>query len=178
MRILRSERIAAACLASLFAGVHGLAQRPTLTTFKSVRPIDPPRNPLPSEADSSTVTRFSFVAYGDTRSLVDGRARQANHGRVVDRMLAKIRALASTPFPIRFVLQTGDAVTSGADSAQWSSFTPLIEKLTRGAGVPYFFTLGNHDAPSGDSGRALGLQNTLTAMSKLVPPEGSPRRLN
>ena len=34
MRILRSERIGAVCLASLFAGVHGLAQRPTPTTFK------------------------------------------------------------------------------------------------------------------------------------------------
>jgi len=32
--------------------------------------------------------------------------------------------------------------------------------------------------PPGDPGRALGLQNTLTAMSRLIPPEGSPRRLS
>jgi hypothetical protein len=32
--------------------------------------------------------------------------------------------------------------------------------------------------PAGDPGRALGLHNTLTAMSKLLPPEGSPRRLS
>ena len=32
--------------------------------------------------------------------------------------------------------------------------------------------------PPGDPQRALGLHNTLTAMSKLIPPEGSPRRLS
>ena len=32
--------------------------------------------------------------------------------------------------------------------------------------------------PAGDPQRALGLHNTLTAMSKLIPPEGSPRRLS
>ena len=177
--MLRPAPIVAVCLASLFAGVHGFAQPPAAPrTFGSVRPVEPPESPLPSEVESSAVTRFSFVAYGDTRSQVDGRALQPDHSLVIDRMLATIGALRSTPFPIRFVLQTGDAVTNGADSAEWPSFTPLIEKLTRGAGVPYFFTLGNHDVRSGDFGRALGLQNTLAAMSKLVPAEGSPRRLN
>jgi hypothetical protein len=32
--------------------------------------------------------------------------------------------------------------------------------------------------PPGDPQRALGLHNTLTAISKLLPPEGSPRRLS
>ena len=32
--------------------------------------------------------------------------------------------------------------------------------------------------PPGDPGRAQGLHNTLTAMSKLIPPEGSARRLS
>jgi hypothetical protein len=61
------------------------------------------------------------------------------------------------------------------------SFSPIIERLTRGANIPYFFSAGNHDVttlPPGDPGRALGLHNTLTALSKLIPPEGSPRRLN
>ena len=61
------------------------------------------------------------------------------------------------------------------------SFTPIIERLTRGANIPYFFSVGNHDVtsmPPGDPQRALGLHNTLTAMSKLIPPEGSPRRLS
>ena len=49
------------------------------------------------------------------------------------------------------------------------------------ANIPYFFSVGNHDVtgmPAGDPARALGLHNTLTAMSKLMPPEGSPRRLS
>ena len=174
--MLRSALIAV-CLAGLLGGTYGLAQQAAPSRFY-VRPIEPPDPPLPSEAESSAVTRFSFVVYGDTRSPVDGRAPQPDHGVVIDRMLAKIRERASTPFPIRFVLQTGDAVTRGAETAQWSSFTPLIEKLTRGAGLPYFFTLGNHDVPSADAGRTLGLHHTLSAMSKLVPPEGSPRRLS
>jgi len=51
----------------------------------------------------------------------------------------KIAALAATPFPVRFIVQSGDAVTSGRDGSAWNvSFTPIIERLTRGAGVPYF----------------------------------------
>src|SRR5205814_2287334 len=60
-------------------------------------------------------------------------------------------------------------------------FTPIVERLTRGANIPYFFAAGNHDVttmPLGSPSRAPGLQNTLTAMSQLIPPEGSPRRLN
>jgi hypothetical protein len=46
------------------------------------------------------------------------------------------------------------------------------------AGLPYFFTAGNHDvALSGDS-RAAGLRNVFSALSNLMPPEGSARRLN
>jgi hypothetical protein len=36
--------------------------------------ILPPPTPLPSEAASSAVTRFSFIAYGDTRGRQDGTA--------------------------------------------------------------------------------------------------------
>src|SRR5262249_40536572 len=55
------------------------------------------------------------------------------------------------------------------------------ERLTKGANIPYFFSAGNHDVtsgPPGDPQRAIGLHNTLTAISRLIPPEGSPRRLN
>jgi hypothetical protein len=153
-----------------------------------VRPIDPPATPLPSEAASAGVTRFSFIAYGDTRSSGgadvpgDGQVVHPEHSRVVDRMIARIQEAASTPFPIRFVLQSGDAVLRGQNAAMWNvSFSPIIERLTRGANIPYFFSVGNHDVtgmPSGDPGRALGLHNTLTVMSKLIPPEGSARRLS
>lgn len=151
------------------------------TAGSAVRPIAPPRDSLPSEAASSGVTRFSFIAYGDTRGLFDGKIVHPEHARLVDIMLARVKALASTPFPVRFVVQSGDAVSRGQNAAMWNvSFTPIIEKLT-GANLPYFFAVGNHDVtgmPPGDPNRELGLRNALAAMAKLIPPEGSPRRLN
>lgn len=150
-------------------------------TIVAVRAIEPPRHPLPPEEKSAGVRRFSFVAYGDTRSAVDGQSLQPDHGVVIDAVLAKAKALASTAYPVRFVLQSGDAVIRGNEGVQWNvSFTPLIDKLTK-ADLPYFFALGNHDVPAGSPGdwrRAVGLHNTLSAVAKLVPPEGSRRRLN
>jgi hypothetical protein len=155
-----------------------------------VKPIAPPRTPLPAEAASAQVTRFSFLAYGDTRSgsatatsADDAQAPNVEHSRVMDAMLTKVKELAPTPSPVRFVLQSGDAVLRGVEGGRFNvGFTPIIERLTAGANVPYFFSVGNHDATSaqtaGDPQRALGLHNTLTAMSKLIPAEGSPRRLN
>jgi hypothetical protein len=176
-----------AVMSSGLASIRALqtAQAPTATSASAtVRVIEPPATRLPEEPASVGVTRFSFVAYGDTRSASDpnvpgdGRVIQAEHSRLVDRVIAKSRELVSTPFPIRFVLQSGDAVLRGTDAAMWNiSFTPIIERLTRSANLPYFFTVGNHDVPGGEGGRTLGLQNTLTAMSKLMPAEGSPRRL-
>jgi hypothetical protein len=164
-----------------FIAVASAQQPPDNPAIATVRPIDPPAAPLPPEAASEGVTRFSFIAYGDTRGQADGVELQINHGVVVDAMLEKVKALASTSFPVRFVLQTGDSVVNGRLANQWDvSFSPLIERLTRGAGLPYFNAVGNHDVttmPVGSSGRATGLQNALDAMSKLIPPEGSPRRM-
>lgn len=160
-----------------------------LVPWVAVKPIEPPAHALPSEAASASVTRFSFLGYGDTRSGTpqpgvsgDGVVVHPEHSRIVDRMIAAAGELKPTPFPVRFVLQSGDAVLRGQYAAMWNvSFTPIIERLTRGAGIPYFFSAGNHDVgsmPPGDPGRAIGLHNTLTAMSKVIPAEGSPRRLN
>jgi hypothetical protein len=171
-----------------------MAQQPAIPTpvipavWVPVRPIEPPAIPLASETASAGVTRFSFLAYGDTRSggalgvPGDGDVIHPEHTRIVDRMLEKARESAATPFPVKFVLQSGDAVLRGIVGAMWNvSFTPIIERLTKGANIPYFFSVGNHDVtgmPAGDPQRALGLHNTLTVMSKLIPPEGSPRRLS
>src|ERR1051325_6327212 len=137
-----------------------------------VRPIEPPATPLPSEAASASVTKFSFIAYGDTRSSGvpnipgDGEVVHPDHSRLVDRMIAMVHERAATPFPIRLVLQSGDAVLRGQTSAMWKvSFSPIIERLTRGANIPYFFSVGNHDVttmPPGDPSRSLGLHNTLS----------------
>src|SRR5260370_31784107 len=56
----------------------------------AVRPIAPPAAPLASEAASAGVTRFSFFAYGDTRSSGvadvpgDGEIVHPEHTRRVD----------------------------------------------------------------------------------------------
>ena len=164
------------------------AQQPVPDAAASVKPIEPPAKPLPPEAETANITRFSFIAYGDSRSgnepgvPGDGQVLQVAHTRLMDVMLGKIDALSSTPFPVRFVVQSGDSVLRGANASQWNvSFTPIVERLTRRAGIPYFFAAGNHDVsgmPLGDPGRAAGLRNTLAANSKLIPPDGSPRRLS
>src|SRR3954471_23571405 len=59
-----------------------------------VKPIDPPASPLPPESATAQVTRFSFVAYGDTRSASaspgDADTVHPEHTRVMDRMLDKV----------------------------------------------------------------------------------------
>jgi hypothetical protein len=148
---------------------------------ETVRPIDPARVVLPPERASARVTRFSFIAYGDTRGQADGQELQLEHGRIVHAMLDAIRERSSGAFPVRFIVQSGDAVTAGSIAAQWNvSFTPLIERLLRDGRVPYFFAVGNHDVtgrPAEDPQRRPGLTNTLAAMSRLYPPEGSLRHL-
>src|SRR5262249_54849477 len=103
------------------ASVRTSQQRPVESIQPpAVRPIQPPRRRLPEESRSSGVTRFSFIAYGDTRSPVDGQRLQPEHGALVDRMLATITSLALSRFPVRFVLQSGDAVSRGTEAAQWN----------------------------------------------------------
>ena len=159
-------------------------QQPAVPVILPVKAIDPPATPLPDEAASAAVTRFSFIAYGDTRcdcTVQRPAEDETPHARVVDAMLAAARARAGKPNAIRFVLQSGDATFRGQSAERWPVFVAIIEKLTTQANLPYFFSVGNHDVtgmPPGDPGRAIGLHYTLSAISKLVPPEGSPRRLN
>ncbi len=147
-----------------------------------VRAIRPPSTPLASEEASSEVSKFSFVVYGDTRGRQDGTALQYEHGMVVEGILAQVRRAQTTEFPVRFVLQSGDAVVAGEKAEQWNvSFVPLIELLTKNANVPYFLVPGNHDVGTSTTvnapARQAGLRNYYDAMSALIPAEGSPRRL-
>jgi hypothetical protein len=97
------------------------AQEPERT-----RAITPPLTPLPAEADSRNVTRFSFIVYGDSRGRQDGVALQYEHSLVVNSMIAEIKRLHGTQYPVGFVLQSGDAVVNGLDAHQWNtSFIPL-----------------------------------------------------
>ena len=157
---------------------RGAAQEPERT-----RAIAPPLTPLPPEAESRNVTRFSFAVYGDTRGRQDGVALQREHSLVVDAMIAEIKRLRETRYPVRFVLQSGDAVVDGSDAHQWNtSFIPLINRLTAEAGVPYFPVAGNHDVTPALTAEAparqAGLRNYFDAVSAMIPPNGSPRRLS
>jgi hypothetical protein len=148
----------------------------------AVTPIRAPRTPLPSEDATAGITRFSFIAYGDTRGRHDGTQLQAEHQLVVESMLATIRRAATPADSIRFVLQSGDAVTNGSVPAQLSvSFVPLIDRLTQEGNVPYFLAVGNHDVGTSanllDSRRLAGLRNYYAANGALIPPDRSPRRL-
>jgi hypothetical protein len=141
---------------------------------EQVKPIAAPATPLPGEAQSSGTTKFSFIVYGDTRGRRDGIAIQYEHSLIIDSMLAQIKKLQPTEYPVRFVLQSGDAVQNGRDAKQWNvSFVPLINRLTTEGGVPYFLVPGNHEATTTPE----GMKNYLDAVSTLIPPEGSPRRL-
>jgi len=158
------------------------AAAPSLTDGVQVRPIDPGTVALPSEAVSARERRFSFIVYGDTRGPADGVTLQPQHGDVVDTMIATIREQQSSGFPVRFVVQSGDAVTNGRYGRQWNvSFNPIVERLIRDGGVAYWFAVGNHDVgPSPDikdEGRRIGLRNTEAAMSRLWPSNASPRRM-
>jgi hypothetical protein len=176
--------------AALFLGAASLCLSPnpraaaaeTNTPAIPVQAITPPRNPIPPEDESADVTRFSFVVYGDTRGRRDGQQLQYEHSLMMDSVQATITNLQKTPYPVRFVLQTGDAVVNGRDPRQWnSSFVALINRVTTEAGIPYFLAPGNHDVTAAESltatNRLEGLRNYLSAMDRLIPPDGAARRL-
>jgi hypothetical protein len=147
-----------------------------------VVPITVPAAALPNENASSGVTKYSFIAYGDTRGRRDGVALQYEHSLIVDSMLKQIKQLQNTEYPVRFILQSGDAVQHGQNAKEWNvSFTPLIDRLTTEGGVSYFLAPGNHDvshaATMDAPERKEPLKNYLDAVSALIPPDGSPHRL-
>lgn len=147
-----------------------------------VRAIKAPRNPLPSEAASAGVSKFSFIVYGDTRGRRDGLELQYEHSLIVNSSVQAIKRLEKSEHPIRFVLQTGDGVANGRMGKQWNvSFIDLINRLTQDGGVPYFLAPGNHDLTSAathdDPQRQIGLKNFYAANAELIPQNGSPRRM-
>jgi hypothetical protein len=146
-------------------------------------PIAAPRTPLPSEAASSRVTKFSFIAYGDTRGEFDGFYPNSSHLSVVSEMVRRIRARAATDSAIKFVVQSGDAVLDGRVLTQLNvSYVPVINQLTQVADVPYYLAVGNHDVRNSpiltDTDRVKGLKNYFAINAHLIPAEGSARRLN
>jgi len=181
LRRAHSVALAALCASSV---MRGLSAQGTLDV---VRPVNPFEVALPPESESAGETRFSFVAYGDTRASSDGDTLQPGHSSVADHIIAAASEERAAGFPVRFILQSGDAVRDGRVAVQWNiSYTPILERLMRQTRAPYFFAVGNHDVDFGNAGqrrvgdpdRELGLRNTSAAMTALWPKEGSSRRLN
>ena len=144
-----------------------------------VRPIAAAADPFPAEGLTRNWKKVSFIVYGDTRGgTTDGVSLHPVHMALMDRLISVVRSRANTARAIRFVLQTGDAVLRGSDAHMWNvSYSPVIDRLTRDGGVPYFLTLGNHDVlPAGRNGGPGGRENSLRAMANLYPPAGSARR--
>jgi 3',5'-cyclic AMP phosphodiesterase CpdA len=178
--VLRPRHIALS-LASLVVFAGALAGQVPAPT-DSVAALVPPRTPFPSENATASVTRFSFIMYGDTRGRHDGTQLQAEHQLVVESMLSTIKKAAAASDPIRFVVQSGDAIQDGSIAAQTNvSYAPLINRLMQDGDVPYFLAVGNHDVGNAvdltNARRVAGLRNYFAANAKLIPPEGSPRRL-
>ena len=153
------------------------------SSAQEVVAIEAPLFPIPPEAESADVTRFSFIVYGDTRGRRDGEDPQYEHSLIVESMLRTVASLRAGPDPVRFVLQSGDAVVNGRDPTQWNvSFVGLINRITQEAGLPYFLAPGNHDvtgsADLNSPRRLRGLSNYLSAMSRLIPADGATRRLD
>jgi len=168
-----------AAVALLVAAGPLAAQR---SATDSVIPINPPAHPLPAENATAGITKFSFIAYGDTRGEFDGTYVNTPHMSVVAEMIRRIRARAGTDSAIKFVVQSGDAVVDGRRADMLNvSYLPVIDQLTA-ADVPYYLAVGNHDVRTStnlaDSDRVKGLKNYFAANAKLIPPEGSARRLN
>lgn len=180
---VRYRRFSIFLVAPAFVAEALMGQTPRpAAPIDTVRAIAPPRSPLPSEAASAGTTRFSFIVYGDTRGRRDGVNEQYEHSLVVESMLQTIATMEQGADPVRFVLQSGDAVVNGRDPKQWNvSFVGLINRLTTEGGVPYFLAPGNHDVTSaadlGAPGRQEGLRNYLRALARLIPPNGATRRL-
>lgn len=171
--------VSIAAVAALAVPMRSYAQRVALAD--SVVPITPPAHPLPPESATASITKLSFIAYGDTRGEFDGTFVNTSHMSVVAAMTRRIRARAGSDSAIKFVVQSGDAVVDGRRADMLNvSYTPVIDQLTA-ADVPYYLAVGNHDVRGGesptDTNGAIGLKNYFAANAKLLPPEGSPRRL-
>ena len=170
------------CVCGLFTVAVLIGSQSSLLAQERVTAIKPPATPLPSEEDSKSINRFAFIVYGDTRGRRDGSAIQYEHSLVIDAMLKQIKDRQTSDYPIRFILQSGDAVIDGAKAGMWNvSFVPLINRLTSEGGIPYFLSPGNHDVTSfetvDDPRRQPALRNYFDAVAATIPAETSPRRL-
>lgn len=96
-----------------------------LATASFAAPRTVAKSKTPSASD-----KFTFVAYGDTRSYQDDHAK----------VIAAIVRLHP-----EFVLQSGDLVGRGTDPIEWGEFAKVTQPL-RDNHIGYYPARGNHDA--------------------------------
>jgi 3',5'-cyclic AMP phosphodiesterase CpdA len=77
--------------------------------------------------------KFSFVVLGDTRTGDDV------YGQIIAMAAARIPAL---------IVNTGDQIAQPGNRGQWANFWEMSKPVT----MPYFLTVGNHDASAGAAG--------------------------
>ena len=88
-----------------------------------------PAAPRKQQPAAQAGEKFTFVAYGDTRSNPDV------HARVIAAIVRQ--------HP-EFVLQSGDLVSNGGNPNQWKEFDEITAPL-RAAHIAYYPARGNHD---------------------------------
>jgi hypothetical protein len=122
-----SRRHVLFCGLALLITLTLIAQQRAPAPAQAVRAIAQAKRPIPPEDMTAGITKFSYLVYGDTRGRQDGVELQHEHSIVADSMLATIKRLDTSDYPVRFVMQTGDAVVNGGDARQWNnSFVDVI----------------------------------------------------
>ena len=101
----------------------------TLALLLSVLPAHAAPKPKTARPRILASEKFTFVAYGDTRTNPEA------HARVIHEIVA---------LHPEFVLQSGDLVSDGRNPKQWAEFD-RIERPLRDNHIAYYPARGNHD---------------------------------
>ena len=112
----------------MFHVVRALAIGIALSTVAAVSYAAPkPKHVSLKQIGASA--KFTFVAYGDTRSNPEA------HKKVITEIVS---------LHPEFVLQSGDLVSDGRNPSQWAQFDQITAPL-RAAHIAYYPARGNHD---------------------------------
>ena len=109
---------------------YSLAAAFALLVLAAACPAAPnTKHTLLKQTAASAGGKFTFVAYGDTRS------NPAEHAVIIKEIIG---------LHPEFVLQSGDLVADGRNAAQWEQFAQITQPL-RVARIGYYPARGNHD---------------------------------
>lgn len=101
----------------------------SLLALTTVSPAAPRARHAQVKPQAEAGEKFTFVAYGDTRS------NPVVHARIIHEIVG---------LHPEFVLQSGDLVSDGGNPKQWAQFEQITQPL-RDAHIAYYPARGNHD---------------------------------